>query len=85
MKFPASEKEKQLVHKNADELIKHLESAGKSATDLAELLHENFLALEESYRRHIFAASQAIDTEAWRMKIQKVNLRDQQERIIGLP
>lgn len=85
MKFPASEKEKQLVYKTADELMKHLKNAEQSATDLADLLHENFLALEEKHQRHIFAALAKINAEEWRVKTQKVNLRDQQERIIGLP
>jgi HD superfamily phosphohydrolase YqeK len=85
MQFPASDQEKQLVYQTADELMRHLESAGQSATDLAGLLHENFLALDEQYRKHIFAALTKIDAEAWRTKIQKVNVRNQPERIISAP
>jgi len=85
MKFPASEEEKQLVYQTADELAKSLESAGERAADLAGLLHENFLALNEEYRKHIFAALSKINEEEWKIKIQKVNLitRKQEERIIS--
>lgn len=87
MKFPASDKEKQLVFEKADELVKHLESAGQCAADLSGLLHENFLALHEEYRKRIFAAVTKINEKEWRIKIQRANLlaSERQERVINSP
>ena len=87
MKFPASDKEKQLVFEKADELIKHLESAEQCAADLSGLLHENFLALHEEYRKRIFAAVTKINEKEWRVKMQRANLlaSGRQERVISSP
>lgn len=85
MQFPASDEEKQIVHQNIAELVESLAKSANLASDLVALLNENFLAINQEYRKEIIAGAAKIDTCLWHLNLQIYNMSKNKERIIGKP
>ena len=85
MQFPASDKEKQLVHLSTCKLKQKLEAAAQSAVELENLLLENHLAIDKEYRKLLLENMTELDSFAWRLSVQAARMNNRKERIIPAP
>jgi len=85
MKFPASDKEKELVHLSCCRVHKSLSEAADSMNALENLLKENHIAMSEEYRKIVFEKIREISSSSWRIKVQAFNMNKFEERIIEPP
>lgn len=85
MQFPASDKEKQLVHLSACKLKEKLEAAAESARNLEDLLLDNHLAVDKEYRKLLLENMTELDSFAWRLSVQTARMNNRKERIIPAP
>jgi len=85
MQFPASDKEKQLVHLFVCKLKEKLEAAAESAKDLEDLLLDNHLAINKEYKKLLLENMTELDSFAWRLSVQTARMNNRKERIISAP
>jgi hypothetical protein len=85
MQFPASDKEKQLVHLFVRKLKENLEATAESARELEDLLLDNHLAVDKKYRKQLLESMMEIDSFAWRLNVQTARMNNRKERIISAP
>jgi len=85
MQFPASDKEKQLVHLSVCKLKEKLEAAAESAKELEDLLLDNHLAINKEYKKLLLENMTELDSFAWRLSVQTARMNNRKERIISAP
>jgi hypothetical protein len=82
LKFPASDKEKMLVHQAMRELKESLAKSAQLAEELIYLLDDNFLAVTAQYRKELFPAIDRIGSAMWQLNLRFFKTLTQKERII---
>jgi hypothetical protein len=85
VQFPASEKEKELVHEQVRKLCASISDATMRAEALCETLKENFLAIDIEYRKEILNEMRILDAYIWELNIKFHRMREHKERIISSP
>jgi hypothetical protein len=81
--IPPSQKETDAVRLAMSELKESLEKSSRLSQALVAMLSENFLAIDESYRKELFNASAGIDVALWDMNVALHKMRNHQSRIIS--
>lgn len=85
MKFPASEKEKEIIHESAQDLVQSLEVSARLAQELIDKLNENFLSIDKDYKKEFSDLAARVDVCMWKMNLQLYSMREHPERILHKP
>jgi hypothetical protein len=81
--LPASKEEADKVHEAMNRLQNSLEQSSLIAQEVTELLTENFLAIDEEYKKSLRSDAMKIDVAIWRMNVILHEMRNYQSRIIS--
>lgn len=83
--IPASENEKQIIHKAMSELRESLARSADLAETLISLLDENFLAIDKNYKMQLAKEYDKIGAAMWQTNICLHKMMQHQQRIIAAP
>lgn len=79
----ASEQEKKLVREKMSELLNSLSESASLAEELISLLDENFLAVDNEYRKQMEKEYQKIGSALWQVNVSLYKMLQQKSRIIA--
>jgi ABC-type Fe3+/spermidine/putrescine transport system ATPase subunit len=81
--FPASDNEKEIVHKAMSDLRESLARSADFAETLISLLDENFLAIDAEYKKQLTREYQKIGAAMWETNIALHKMMQHKQRIIS--
>lgn len=81
--IPASDNEKQIVHKAMSDLEESLVKSANLAEALISLLDENFLAIDKEYKKQLTKEYDKIGAALWLANLSLYKMMEHRQRIIA--
>ena len=81
--IPASDNEKEIVHKAMSDLTESLARSADLAGDLISLLDENFLAIDKEYKKQLTKEYDKIGAAMWQTNLALHKMMQHKQRIIA--
>jgi hypothetical protein len=81
--IPASKEEKRLVHESMGKLKNKLLECSELAKEMIAMLEENYLAIDQEYKKQLSRETETIMCVMWKLNIRLYKMQDQKTRIIS--
>lgn len=83
IQIAATEQEKQLVYESVNKLKEKLRECSALAKELLQALDENYLAIDNKYKKEISKETETIMCVMWQLNIRLFKMSDQKSRIVS--
>ncbi|MFZ9658660.1 MAG: hypothetical protein ACO29Z_08280 [Crocinitomicaceae bacterium] len=83
MKIPASKQEMQMVCDSVNELHESMKRSAEIAKKTINMLRDNFLSIDEEFRKKLEKENVKIDAAMWQMNVIMYQMQDHKERAVS--